>query len=66
MQKITMIAVQSNTLWINPDQIQHIDPSYDGHNLVELEVYLVSGENVTLDDPEDIERLMRHLAVFRH
>lgn len=65
MQKFIMIAVQDNACWIRPDQIEHIDPAYDGDNLIELEVYLLSGENVTIDDPEDIKKVMRFLVVLQ-
>lgn len=64
MQKVIMIAVQDNSCWIRPDQIQYIDPAYDGDNLIELEVYLLSGENVTIDDPEDIKKVMAFLVVL--
>lgn len=66
MQKVTMIAVQGNSCWICPDKIQYIDPAYDqDDNLIELEVYLSSGGNVTLDDPEDIKKVMRFLVVLQ-
>jgi len=65
MQKVIMIAVQDNSCWIRPDQIEYIDPAYDGDNLIELEVYLLSGENVTIDDPDDIKKVMRFLVVLQ-
>lgn len=64
MQKVIMIAVQDNSCWIRFDQIQYVDPAYDGDNLIELEVYLLSGENVTIDDPEDIKKVMAFLVVL--
>lgn len=65
MQKVIMIAVQDNAYWIRPDQIEHIEPAYDDDSkLIELEVYLLSGEHYTLDDPEDIKKVMAFLVVL--
>lgn len=62
MQNISMIAIKNNTCWIRPDQIEHIEPVYyDGANLIELEVYLLSGGHHTLNDPEDIQKVIRSI-----
>lgn len=67
MQKVIMIAIKNNTCWIRPDQIERMDPVYQGDTLIQLKVYKLNDpeSRYTLNDPEDIKKVMRFLVVLQ-
>jgi hypothetical protein len=65
MHRIVMVPIKGGLHWIRPDQIERIEALRPvGHEPQQLKVYTLSGGSYTVDDPEDIKKIMPFLLIL--